>query len=269
MIKKILIYIISAIWFAGCVYTSSTQTSTVAIDRKQLLVLSSKQMQKGADEAYRTIISKSKKDGLLNTNKKTHKKLQVIAKNLIAQVGIYRKDALQWKWEVNLIKSNQLNAWCMPGGKIAFYTGIIDKLKLSDGEIAAIMGHEIAHALREHGRERASQSVLTSTGLSLIGSYFGLGKMGSSLAQKAVDVTLTLPNSRLHEQEADRMGVELAARAGYNPYDAVQVWQKMSQISKKQPPEILSTHPSNKSRIKDLKVYAKKVNHHYIKLNKG
>jgi Zn-dependent protease with chaperone function len=269
MIKKILIYVVSAIWFAGCVYTSSTQTGTVGVERKQLLVLSSKQMQQGANEAYSNIIAKSKKEGVLNTNKQTHKKLKVIADNLIAQVGIYRKDALKWKWEVNLIKSNQLNAWCMPGGKIAFYTGIIDKLKLTDGEIAAIMGHEISHALREHGRERASQSAITSTGLSLIGAYFGLGDIGGSLAQKVVDVTLTLPNSRLHEQEADRMGVELAARAGYNPYDAVNVWEKMSKMSGKQPPEILSTHPSNKSRIKDLKIYAQKVNHHYIKAKKS
>jgi len=262
MIKQIVLIFLMVL-FTGCAYTSSTQNGEVGIKRKQFMTLSASKMQKGATQAYSQILAKAKKEKTLNIDKKTLKRIRTIASRLIPQVKIFRKDALKWKWEVNLISSPQLNAWCMPGGKIAFYTGIIEKLNLSDGEIAAIMGHEMSHALREHGRERASQSSITNTGLSLVSSYFKLGNLGSSLAQKVLDITLTLPNSRTHETEADRMGVELAARAGYNPNDAVNVWVKMSKISKGAPPEILSTHPSNKTRIKDLKVYAKKVYHLY------
>lgn len=262
--KNYILAFVTVVTFLGCAYSSVTKKGSVGADRKQLMLLSSKDMQKGANEAYSSIINKAKKERKLNTNKQTLKRLQTIAKKLIKQTPTFRSDALNWKWEVNLIKENTLNAWCMPGGKIVFYTGIIDKLKLTDGEIAAIMGHEISHALKEHGRERASQSTLTNMGLSLAGSYLGLGKTSSSLAQKIVDVTFTLPNSRKHETEADRMGVELAARAGYNPYDAVNVWKKMSKLSSGKTPEILSTHPSHKSRIKDLNKFAKKVNKYYL-----
>jgi predicted Zn-dependent protease len=160
---------------------------------------------------------------------------------------------------VNLIESKELNAWCMPGGKIAFYTGIIERLKLGDDEIAAIMGHEIAHALREHGRERASQAMAQGLALSIIGAVAGVSQGGMDLTQLVLNVTLNLPNSREHETEADRIGVELAARAGYDPRAAVTVWEKMSQASEGQPPEILSTHPAPATRIADLKVYAARV----------
>jgi len=263
--KKYLILIITLISFIGCGYSSSTQGGAVGVKRKQFMTLSASSMQKGAVQAYSQILAKANKEGKLNRDKKTLKRIRIIASRLIPQVAVFRKDALKWKWQVNLISSNQLNAWCMPGGKIAFYTGIIKKLNLTDGEIAAIMGHEMSHALREHGRERASQQSITNTGLVLVGAYLGLGKSGMNLAQQVTSVTLTLPNSRKHETEADRMGVELAARAGYNPYDAVKVWQKMSKLSHGAPPEILSTHPSNATRIKDLKKYAKKVAYLYKK----
>ena len=266
--KKYIVAIVTLLVFVGCAYTSSTQSGSVGIERKQLMLLSSSDMQKGAVEAYGTILSKAKKEGKLNTNKNTLQRLQTISKRLIQQTPTFRKDALSWKWEVNLIKEDTLNAWCMPGGKIAFYTGIIEKLNLNDGEIAAIMGHEISHALREHGRERASQQQLTNIGLQLVGAYFKLDASMSSLAQKVTDVTLTLPNSRAHETEADRIGVELAARAGYNPYDAVNVWKKMSKLSNNKVPEILSTHPAHDTRIDDLNHYAKKVNPLYLQAKK-
>lgn len=266
--KKYLLSVVFALFFFGCSYSSSTQTGSVGVERKQLMLLSESDMQKGANEAYSSILQKAKKEGKLNRDFKTLQRLQVISKKLIEQTPIFRKDALKWKWEVNLITEDTLNAWCMPGGKIAFYTGIIEKLNLNDGEIAAIMGHEIAHALREHGRERASQATITNVGLQLVSAYFGLGATTSSLAQKVVDVTLSLPNSRAHETEADRMGVELAARAGYNPYDAVNVWKKMSKLSNNKTPEILSTHPSHDTRIEDLTNYAKKVNPLYLQAKK-
>lgn len=264
-IKSVLLAILFIFTYTGCAYSSSTNSGAVGIDRKQFMILSASKMKQGANQAYSQILAKAKKDGLLNKDKKMLKRIRTIANRLIPQVKVFRKDALKWDWKVNLITSKQLNAWCMPGGKIAFYTGIIEQLKLNDGEIAAIMGHEISHALREHGRERASQQSIKTAGLALISAYYNLGNAGSSLAQKIVDVTLTLPNSRAHETEADRMGVELAARAGYNPFDAVNVWRKMSKISKGAPPEILSTHPSNARRIKDLQKYATKVSYLYKK----
>ena len=143
--------------------------------------------------------------------------------------------------------------------KIAFYTGLLEKLKLADDEIAAIMGHEIAHALREHGRERASQAMAQGIALTIIGAIAGISQGGMDLTQLVLNVTLNLPNSREHETEADRIGVELAARAGYDPRAAVNVWEKMARAADGAPPEILSTHPAPTTRIADLKVYAARV----------
>jgi predicted Zn-dependent protease len=160
---------------------------------------------------------------------------------------------------VNVISSSQLNAWCMPGGKMAVYTGLIEKLKLSDAEIAAVMGHEIAHALREHGREQVSQQLATNAVVAIGAAALGLGDAGATLGSLIAQVTFTLPNSRTHEMEADRIGVELAARAGYDPRGAVTVWQKMATGGNGGTPEFLSTHPSPENRIKDLEGYAQRV----------
>ncbi len=243
----------------GCT-TTSTKQGTVGIKREQLLLVSPQEMTQGAQIAYQSVLKEAKTKKQLNTNSAMLKRVRRIANRIIPQTAVFRKDAPNWAWEVNVIESDQLNAWCMPGGKIAFYTGIINKLKLTDAEIAAIMGHEIAHALREHGRERASEQTLTQVGLSALSIFTGVQGPALDATALALQVTLALPNSRVHEVEADRMGVELAARAGYNPYAAVNVWRKMEKQSKGgQPPEILSTHPSHSSRIKDLKKYAKKV----------
>jgi predicted Zn-dependent protease len=139
------------------------------------------------------------------------------------------------------------------------YSGIIDKLNLSDDELAAIIGHEIAHALREHGRERASQQAAQNAVLGIGGALLGIGDIGTGLAQIVADVTYGLPNSREFEREADRMGVELAARAGYDPRAAVTLWQKMAQVGGGGPPQFLSTHPSSSSRIQDLQTYSSQV----------
>ncbi|WEJ62676.1 M48 family metallopeptidase [Thiomicrorhabdus lithotrophica] len=243
----------------GCTSTSTKQ-GTVGIKREQLLLISAAEMTQGAQIAYNSVLKEAKTAKKLNTDNAMVKRVRRIANRIIPQTAVFRDDAPNWAWEVNVLESKQLNAWCMPGGKIAFYTGIINKLKLTDAEIAAIMGHEIAHALREHGRERASEQTLTQVGLSALSIFTGVQGPALDAASMALQVTLTLPNSRTHEVEADRMGVELAARAGYNPYAAVNVWKKMDKESKGgRPPEILSTHPSHSSRIKDLTKYAKRV----------
>jgi predicted Zn-dependent protease len=196
---------------------------------------------------------------LLNNDAAQVARVRVIALRLIPGTAAFRPDAPKWAWETNVITSKDVNAWCMPGGRMAVYTGLIERLKVTDDELAAVMGHEIAHALREHGRERASQAAAQGMALSVGGALLGLGDSSVQLAQIITDVTINLPNSREHEIEADRIGVELAARAGYDPRAAVTLWQKMGQAGGSAPPQFLSTHPSPRNRQKDLEDYAARV----------
>ncbi|CAN0512527.1 unnamed protein product, partial [Phaeothamnion confervicola] len=154
-------------------------------------------------------------------------RVRAVAARLIPQTAAFRADAPGWQWEVHVISSNEVNAWCMPGGKIAVYTGILDGLRLTDDELAAVMGHEISHALREHGRERASQAMAQGLLINVVGAAAGLSGTTQDLSKFVLDLTFNLPNSRQDETEADRIGVELAARAGYDPRAAISLWQKM------------------------------------------
>ncbi|WP_418318291.1 M48 family metallopeptidase [Piscinibacter sakaiensis] len=159
--------------------------------------------------------------------------------------------AAQWNWEVNLIGSKELNAFCMPGGKIAFYYGILNELQLNDDEVAQIMGHEMAHALREHARERLGKTTATRLGANLLSSLFGLGNLGDAALGIGAQL-LTLRFSREDESEADKVGLDLAARAGYDPRAGVTLWEKMATASRGNPPQFLSTHPSGPSRIREI-----------------
>lgn len=235
----------------GCL-TSTTSAGNVGADRSQLMLVSEEVMEESANQSYAQVLQEAQAAGKLNTNAATTNRVRAIAKRLISQTGAFRSDAASWSWQVNVITDSTVNAWCMPGGKIVVYTGIIDTLKLTDGELAAVMGHEIAHALREHSREQASQDALRSLGVSTVAGVVGLGDLGTSLLDLASQYTVTLPFSRSHETEADHIGTELMARAGYDPNEAVNIWKKMAALSGGSVPEILSTHPSNESRIADL-----------------
>jgi Zn-dependent protease with chaperone function len=248
----------AAVLLAAC--GTTTEKGAVGVERRQLLLVSSEDMNQSAAVAYQKVIQEQAPKGNVNQNPQQVERVRRIAARIIPHTGVFRSDAPNWKWEVNVITSPQINAWCMPGGKIAFYTGILEKLQLTDDEAAAIMGHEIAHALREHGRERASQQLATGVGAGLVGAALGIGQTGADLAGLVGQVTFLLPYSRLHETEADRIGVELAARGGYDPRAAIALWQKMSKISGNGgPPALLSTHPSHEDRIKDLGVFAQRV----------
>lgn len=247
-----------AVIFCGCI-SSTTSAGNIGADRKQLILVSSDEMNKSAKQSYDAIILAAKKQGKLNQNAAQTKRVQSISAKLISQSAAFRQDAPSWQWEVALISSDELNAWCMPGGKIAVYTGIIEKLNLTDGELAAIIGHEIAHALREHSAEQASSNILTNIGLGAVTKVAGLDGLGQGALGLAAKYTLEMPFSRSHESEADHIGAELMARAGYDPNEAVNVWVKMNKLSSSNMPEILSTHPSNESRIKDMQEIAKKV----------
>ena len=248
---------VSAMGLTGC--TSTTNTGAVGVDRNQLLLVSSEQVQQMSAQSYAQSIQKARAQGVLDTNTAQLNRLKRIANRLVAQVGVYRPDAAKWNWEVHTIKSNDLNAFVMPGGKVMFYTGIIDRLNLTDNEIAAIMGHEMAHALREHARERLSREYATQTGIGLAASVFGLSQNQAQLANIAGDVGLSRPHSRTQESEADQMGLELMARAGYNPEAAITLWQKMQRAESGEPPQFLSTHPNSSNRIANLQSLMPKV----------
>ena len=240
--------------------TTTTEKGTVGVERSQFLLVSSAEIDQSAALAYQKVLQEQSPKGNVNRDPQQVERVRAIARRIIPQTGVFRKDAPGWKWEVNVLTSPEINAWCMPGGKIAFYTGILEKLQSTDDEIAAVMGHEISHALREHGRERASQQVATSVGASAVGAVLGVGQTGADLAGIVGQVTFLLPYSRIHETEADRMGVELAARAGYDPRAAITLWQKMAKISGEGgPPALLSTHPSHADRIKDLGEFSQRV----------
>lgn len=246
---------------AGCQAVNTTSGGAVGVERKQYMfsMLSTQEVNQMYAQSYQQSISQAASQGALDRTSNNAKRLDAVAKRLIAKAPIFRPDAAQWQWEVNLIRSDELNASCGPGGKIIFYSGIIEKLSLTDDEIAAIMGHEIAHALREHGREAMSKAYgveLTKQGASAL---FGLDQNKLALADAAVQYGMTLPNSRGNENEADLIGLELAARAGYNPNAAVSLWRKMQQAGGSAPPEFMSTHPSSESRITALQAAIPKV----------
>lgn len=230
----------------------STEGGTVGVNRRQLLLYPEDQMSSLAAQSFAQIKGDAQKKGTLDKDTKNLQRLKKIADALLPHTSEFRNDALDWKWEVHLITSDELNAFCMPGGKIVFYTGIIEKLNLTDGEIAAIMGHEMAHALREHGRERMSEEMVKNASLQLAVMSGQISGQTAGLLSQAAQVAFTLPFSRKHETEADIVGLELMARAGFNPEESVTLWQKMGSAGGSKPPEILSTHPSDKTRIKEL-----------------
>lgn len=185
-------------------------------------------------------------------------RLRYIAQRIIPFSYEWNDRARQWKWEVNLLGDQQLNAFCIPGGKIAFFYGILEKLKLEDDEVAAIMGHEVAHALREHARERVGKSATTGLVVEGVSALFGLGNLGRTVAGYGGQL-FNLKFSRDDETEADLVGIELAARAGYDPAAAVRLWEKMMTANKGAPPQWLSTHPASTTRIRDIQANLPKV----------
>lgn len=231
----------------------------MGVDRQQRMAVSAQEIEQVSSKQYAEVLAEQRQKGLLNRNSAQVQRVRAISERLIQQTGVFRPDARRWNWEVNVLTAPDINAWCMPGGKIAVYTGLMEKLGLSDDELAAVIGHEIAHALREHARERASEQMIAG-GLIAVGSaILGAGQIAQQGAEFAYMGLLGLPNSRRHETEADRIGVELAARAGFNPRAAVSLWQKMGQASAGGPPKFLSTHPTQEDRLKDLTQYAERT----------
>ncbi len=242
---------------------SSTQAGLTGVSRSQLQIISSEEMNESSKQHYSGVINKAKSEGVIDKSSRTAKRVNTIFHRLVPHTKNFRPDADQFEWEINVIRSNELNAFAMPGGKMVVYSGIVERLTLSDDEIAAIVGHEMAHVLREHSREKVSQQLLKSSGISIVSAALGLGNAGDSLLQQAGDVAFSLPFSRTMESEADTIGLELMALAGYDPNAAVTLWQKMAKASGNSGSSILSTHPSGPERISNLQSQVPKVIHLY------
>lgn len=231
-------------------------------------LVSADELEAAATQQYAQLLAKAKqKNALAPDSHPQVVRLRAIAQRMIPHTQAWNSRAKNWRWEVNLLGSSELNAFCMPGGKIAFYSGILSQLQLDDDEVATIMGHEIAHALREHARERIGKSSATGLGLSLGAQLLGLGSLGDVAANLGTQL-LTMKFSRDDESEADLVGMELSARSGYNPEAGVRLWQKMGEASKGSPPQWLSTHPSGGSRIQEIRSNLPKVQPLYARADK-
>jgi len=241
----------AALLLSAC--ASTTTGGSVGAERKQLLLVSSAQLEQMAAQSYSTLQADAAKKGTLNTDPALTQRVRAIAARIEPHSAVFRRDAPAWKWEVSVINSKELNAFCMPGGKIAFYSGLITQLGLNDAEIAIVMGHEIAHALREHSREQVSQAIAAQATIDVGAALLGLGSGSAGLASTAYQALIATRFSRVDESEADRIGLELTARAGYDPRAGIALWQKMMKANQGgRPPEFLSTHPAESNRIQQI-----------------
>lgn len=249
MTPKLLSALNICLLVAAGIAMSGCQTNPVT-GRTQVLIVSEEQAQSASAQAYTKTISDAQGKRKLDTNTARTARVQAITQRLVAQAVRIVPASAQWSWQVHVIDDQTVNAWVMPGGKMAVYTGLITRLSPSDDELAQVMAHEISHALLQHGRERMSRAVATNVGLTIGSIATGVNLTG---LENVAMVALELPNSRTAETEADRLGIELAARAGYDPHAAVSLWQKMARLGGSKTPQWLSTHPSGDARIANLK----------------
>ena len=258
-IQSFVTVLVSACFLVACANTS--RPGVVGVERSQFMMISAAQIERISASSFDQQAKAAQKKNILITSGPQYERLKTIANRLIPQTAVFRDDTHSWNWGLQLIDSPLVNATCAPGGRITFYSGIINKLNLTDDEIAAIMGHEIAHAVREHGRERVSQAMAQNVIANVALAAAGAGSAQSiDAANQIMQYVLVLPNSRQNEKEADAIGLEIAARGGYDPRAAITLWEKMSKESKgKNPPEFLSTHPSNENRIKELSALLPRV----------
>ncbi len=248
--------LLAVLLVAGCATT--TQSNVAGKNRSQLLLVPASAVNRMSLQFFEKQNSEAKAKQQLITGGPEFNRVDAVMHRLIPQTGILRKDAVRWPWELVLIDAPDINAHVMAGGKVTVYTGLIRKLRLSDDEIAVVMGHEMAHALREHTREKMSEQQLTSAVVSVGGALLGAGNTTMQVAGLARQLALDLPFSRTMESEADVFGLELAARAGYNPQAALALWDKMA-AQGGGTPQFLSTHPAPANRKAELNALMPKV----------
>ena len=223
------------------------------------MLVSEASVEQGAQQAYLGELQKAEAGGKLNADPALTARIHRITDRLIPVTATFRPDAPSWKWEVNTLTTPEMNAYCMPGGKIMVYSGLVEKLQLNDAEIATVLGHEMSHALREHTRERVSRGYEEQAALIGLEVLIGAGPGTMALADQVASATFELPHDRQQEAEADVMGLELMARAGYDPHEAISLWKKMMAAEKSEPPQFLSTHPASANRIADLERHMPQV----------
>ncbi len=254
-----IVLLILGLGVAACKTVQTTSPGAIGVTRKQQMIVSEQQVEKAAVAAYAQQTQEAQAKGALDVDAALTARVRRIAHRLIGQVGVFRQDAVSWNWEVHTLKTDQINAYCMPGGKIMVYSGLVDRLHLSDAELAAVIGHEMGHALREHSRERISREYEQQIALTGVALLTGAGQTAVDLAAAVANVTYQLPHSREQETEADEIGLELMARAGYDPHEAVTLWKKMISAEQGGTPQFLSTHPSSQNRVQDLEHLVPKV----------
>lgn len=249
----------AALLVAACASTTTGSVATGGESRSQLLLVSSETVMSQSLQYYDKQNKEARGDGTLITSGPEWNRVNAVMLRLVPQVAAFRPDAGRWPWQLVLIDEDTVNAHVMAGGKITFYTGLLRKLQLTDDEVAAVMGHEMAHALREHTREKMSQAVAGNMALSIGGALLGAGQGAMQIANMGKQLALDLPFSRSMEGEADLYGLELSARAGYDPRAAVTLWQKMAKLGDGKGSSLLSTHPAPADRMEALQAAIPKV----------
>jgi predicted Zn-dependent protease len=238
--------------------------ATSPTGRKQLMLVSEDTAIKSSRQAYAQEMGKYQKEGKLVSDPRLLERVRTITERLVAQAVKARPDSAKWQWSVQVIdEPKTVNAWCMAGGRMAIYTGLILKVDPTDDELAQVMGHEIAHALANHTAERMSTAMAANAGIIAAGLMSDKPGQAMAMAAAAATVAVKLPNSRASENEADQIGIELAAKAGYDPRAAATLWQKMGKVGGGAPPEFLSTHPSDTTRQERLGALAPKMMQYY------
>jgi len=241
-----------------------TACATTPTGRKQLMLVSEGQAIEASKQAYVEMLQPLEKEGKIDSNRALTKRVNDITDKLIVQAVHMRPETKNWDWQVKVIDDPEMvNAWCMAGGKMAVYTGLIEKVEPTDDELAQVMGHEISHALANHSAEQMSVAMASSLGLMVFGAASDSSAATLSAAAIAAKLAVELPYSRAGESEADRIGIELAAKAGYEPHAAVTLWQKMEKVGGDTPPVFLSTHPSPENRQEKLKSYIPQMMPYY------
>jgi predicted Zn-dependent protease len=254
--RKLVLALTTALVVAAC--------ATSPTGRKQLMLVSEDQAISASRQAYVQEMGKYKQEGKLVTDPQLLKRVEVITERLVAQAVKMRPDSAKWQWSVQIIdEPKTVNAWCMAGGRMAVYTGLIQKVDPTDDELAQVMGHEIAHALANHTAERMSVAMASNVGVIAAGVLTDNPGQSMALAAAAAQLAVQMPNSRASESEADEIGIELAAKAGYDPRAAITLWQKMAKVGGGAPPEFLSTHPSDETRQGRLSKLAPKMMPYY------
>jgi predicted Zn-dependent protease len=255
--RRLLLLFVLAVTLVACATNPVT-------GRKQLMLVSEGSAINASAQAYTQMLQPLEEEGRIDSKAAVKARIDRITGRVVAQAVRYRPETADWQWEMRVIDDPEtVNAFAMAGGKMAIYTGLIDKLEATDDELAQVIAHEVAHALSAHTAEKMSVALasdLAVTAFAVTQDRPGVALSGAALAAA---LAVKLPNSRQMETEADRIGIELAARAGYHPDAAVTLWQKMAAEGGGGPPQFLSTHPASETRIQTLRALAPQVMRYY------